>query len=95
MHGLPMASMNKQNISSIGASIGRPVDIDPILDGISCKWFFLIKVSFNVDLPLKEGFLLSRPHLTNAYIHFRCKKLSDFCYYCGCLGHTMYLCIQG
>lgn len=94
LHGLPMADMNKHNIGIIGASIRQLLDIDPLPEDITCKRFFRIKVSFNITNPLKACFSLPRPNLPDAYIRFRYEKLSDFCYYCGCLGHTMYWCLE-
>lgn len=89
LHGLPMAGMNKKNITDIGASVGSLVEMEALLD-IFCKRFFRIKVSFNN--PLKDGFFLPRPHLSAAFIRFRYEKLVDFCYQCGCLGHSVIMC---
>lgn len=94
LHGLPLAGMNKYNIGLIGASVDHLLDMDPLPEGITCKRFFRIKVSFNITNPLKACFSLPRPNLPNAYIRFRYEKLSDFCYYCGRLGHTMYWCLE-
>lgn len=91
-HGLPTAEMNKHNIRLIGASIGQLMDMNPLPEGITCKRFFRIKVSFDINLPLKAGFSLPRPNLPAAYIRFQYEKLSNFCCYCDRLGHTMYTC---
>lgn len=92
MHGLPMAGMNKRNLTFTGASIGDVLEVEPLPDGITCKRFFRVKVRFPVYSPLKTGFLLPRHHLSDALIQFRYEKLSDCCYHFGCLGHTLQVC---
>lgn len=95
LHSLLMVGMNKTNICAIGASIGTLVDMDPLLDGIACKRFFRIKVSFNTSHPLKHGFCFPRPNYPDAFIKFCYKKLSDLCYQCGHLGHATLLPLRG
>lgn len=92
LHGLPMAGMNQPTISAIGSSIGQLLELDKLPEGITCKRFFRIKVKLNVCNPLKHGFFLPSPNLSDVFISFRYEKLSDFCYNCGRIGHTFSMC---
>lgn len=62
-------------ISLIGAFVGQLLDMDPLPEGITCKHFFCIKISFNTNLPLKAGFSLPRPNLLATYVRFRYERL--------------------
>lgn len=74
------------------SSVGQLLEIEMLPDDIHCKWFFRVKVYFNVCNPIKEGFLLPRPNLPYAFINFRYEKLSNFCYKWGRIGHSVSMC---
>lgn len=87
-----MANTNKQNINDIGTSIGQLLELEQLQEGIVCKRFFCIKARFNICNSLMEGFSLPRPKMHDAFISFHYEELSDFCYKCGWLGHTLPMC---
>lgn len=51
-----------------------------------------IKVEFDVSMPLKIGFLFPCPFGNPVKISFKYEKLSNFCYHCGRIGHSINSC---
>lgn len=92
LHGLPPLIVSPENIKLIGEHMGRLIEIEPIPLGIACKKFMRIRVELEAGNSLKTGFLFPSMNKPPAQISSKYEKLSDFCYHCGRLGHTLESC---
>ncbi|KAG5563120.1 hypothetical protein RHGRI_005764 [Rhododendron griersonianum] len=51
--------------------------------------FIRVRVWIDITKPLKKGFFLRRNGEEDLWIKFQYERLSDFCYWCGRVGHTI------
>ncbi|KAI8538929.1 hypothetical protein RHMOL_Rhmol09G0141500 [Rhododendron molle] len=51
-----------------------------------------VRVWLDVSKPLRKGFLLRRPKEEDLWVNFRYERLSEFCYACGIISHTVNEC---
>lgn len=61
---------------------------DPTKEGRIAKCL-RIRIWHNLNNPLKKGFNLKRPNDEDLWVKFQYERLSDFCYGCGKIGHTV------
>ena len=54
--------------------------------------FARVRVDINVDAPLKSGFFLPRPGLSDLWIGIKYEKIPEFCFNCGFIGHNFKEC---
>lgn len=59
---------------------------------VSTSQFLRIKVDIEVWRPLIDGILYPRLKGLLAKVLFKYKRLSEFCYFCGSLGHVLQMC---
>ena len=77
-----------ENLLKNGSIVGRALDIDAVSPGQGI-WHRSVKVrvEFDISCPLIPRFPLERDGLPNLWIPCKCKKLGNFCFKCGMLGH--------
>lgn len=56
--------------------------------------FIRIHISVNIQEPLKPGCFITRETGERLWLAFKFERLSDFCYACGNMDHTMTACPQ-
>ncbi|KAL7200545.1 hypothetical protein ACSBR1_032466 [Camellia fascicularis] len=93
VHGVPLDKMSKKHGETIGNCLGKLIAIEALSDGLFLgKSFLRIRVEIDVTKPLLQGFILHRHSqsgktLSDVRILYKYKKLSEFCYDCGRIGH--------
>lgn len=75
-------------LQSIGNSIGAYVKSDPTNFNQTWKVFTRIRVTLNIDKPLKRRMKIKREGNAWGWINFKYERLSTFCFVCGLLGHS-------
>jgi hypothetical protein len=93
IHGLPGHWQDKDNLKKVGSRVGVVEEVEP--DGDSRPgWqrFARVRVDINVDAPLKSGFFLPRPSLSDLWIGIKYEKIPEFCVNCGFIGHNFKEC---
>lgn len=85
--------MTVRNATNVGNALGKLVMIkeDPIF-GVAWGNYIRLKLELDVTQPLQQGFLMPRRGKTDTWIALKYKRLSDFYYACGRLGHLHILC---
>lgn len=84
--------MNEENARKIGGIIGTVTELDTAYPFWKAKQFFRIKVLVNTEQSLKSGCYMNREDGSRLWLPFRYERLSDFCYHCGQLDHTISAC---
>lgn len=85
--------MNHANAEKIGGTIRQFIKFDDTSsDSNNLRTFMRIGVKVNIHKPLKTGSFFRREDRSILWIQYRFKRLSDFCYQCGCLGHAFGSC---
>lgn len=80
--------MTNQNAKKIARKMGNFIQVEQVTSpGIVFKRNMGVQVEINVEHPLLDGFPLKRPRKPTTWLSFKYKRISDFCYHCGCLGH--------
>lgn len=88
MHGLPLDRQRNENLLKIGSIAGHALETD-FIGPTTRVWRKNIKgrVEVDVSCPIVLGFSLEREHLPDLWIPFKYKKLGNFCFGSGILGH--------
>ncbi|OMO73216.1 reverse transcriptase [Corchorus capsularis] len=85
--------LTKKNAERIGASLGKVVEVqNPVEDGGLVIGFLRCRVEIDLADPLKDGFWVPCSNGDRRWASRRCEKLLDFCYNCGCIGHSEKMC---
>ncbi|KAF7153142.1 hypothetical protein RHSIM_Rhsim01G0175100 [Rhododendron simsii] len=89
IHGLPVEKMNRANAELMGRGFGRLLAVENSHDGILLGRSFLrVKAETKLDDPLPKGFFLRRKSgYDDLWISYKFKKLTNYCYACGRIGH--------
>ncbi|KAM7514199.1 hypothetical protein LguiA_003782 [Lonicera macranthoides] len=93
IHDLPILKRSVENVEKIAKTTGNLRDIDT--EDIDClfkKKIVRIKVSIDVNQPLRKGFALKCVGLPSAWISFRYERLTSFCFAYGLVGHEKKMC---
>lgn len=90
IHGLELQKLNESNAIIIGKSLGRNARIDSIQGpGGFDKSYFRIILEVDGHKPLVPKVIGVKRWASVKY-----ERLTDFCFSCGCLGHTDRTCNQ-
>ncbi|KAL5762582.1 hypothetical protein ACOSP7_018846 [Xanthoceras sorbifolium] len=86
--------MNKEVGLYLGVLIGKVNEIDASANGECLGKFIRVRVMINVLKPLKRGIRVAvrMKGIEDCNVLLCYKRLPNFCYYCGCLGHLIRYC---
>ncbi|KAL0286551.1 UNVERIFIED_CONTAM: hypothetical protein Scaly_2790000 [Sesamum calycinum] len=90
--GLPVLFVNKENAEKIGNYVGSFVKADLKSDSQRWNRALRIRVEIDVNKPLRDRFVLQKPDGSSILIEIRYKRLGEYCYVCGVIGHKLDLC---
>jgi hypothetical protein len=94
VHDLPLEMITSENAVSIGSSLGEFLEMDNADNQKpSRKSFLRLRVLINLHHPLIPGFTYHRPPKAPTWVQYKYERLSDYCYFCGRLGHLSYACL--
>jgi hypothetical protein len=93
VHDLPLEMITPENAFSIGSSLGELLEVDNVDNQKpSRKSFLRLRVLIKVLRPLIPGFTHHRPPRAPTWVQYKYERLSEYCYFCGRLGHLSYAC---
>lgn len=89
IQGLPLGFLNARSGMKIAESLGEVIAVeDPDGRGKPMR-FIRVRVWIDITKPLKKGFYLKRHDDEDIWVKFKYERLSDYCYGCGRVGHTV------
>jgi hypothetical protein len=92
VHDLPLEMITPENAFSIGSSLGELLEVENADNQKpSRKSFLRLRVLIKVLRPL-PGFTHHRPPKAPTWVQYKYERLSEYCYFCGRLGHLSYAC---
>ena len=71
----------------IGSKIGRVLEVDKRAMQVELAKFLRVRVEVPIDKPLPGGGFVKNEEGERVWVDFRYKRLPNFCYICGFLGH--------
>lgn len=89
VHEVPCGFMTERIAEQIGRSLGSFVQSDPNNFGGNWKSYMRIRVSIDVNHPLRRILKLRKNGGAWAWVSFKYEQLFTFCYFCGCVGHSV------
>lgn len=92
IHGLPLVFLNPKAGMEIAKSLGDVIVVEEPGESGRLSNFMRVRIWVDVSKPLKKGFFLRRAKEEDIWIRFKYKRLSDFCYGCGMVGHSVNEC---
>lgn len=92
IHGLPLGYINTKSGKVIAESLGDVIAVEDPGKWGKVASYIRVRVWVNVSKPLKKGSFLRRPKEEDLWLSFRYERLSDYCYGCGKIGHTVNEC---
>lgn len=92
LHGLVTGFKSERVVHDLGNYIGTFVQSDP--NNFKGLWrdYLRVRVSFQIDKPLKIKMKLEKANGLSCHVHFRYEDLPTFCFICGLLGHSERFC---
>ncbi|CAI9116178.1 OLC1v1017262C1 [Oldenlandia corymbosa var. corymbosa] len=91
LHGLPVGLMSKKFAATAGDNIGQFIEVYCDSEGSYIGRFLRIKVSVDIRLPLMRAITVShKGQLLKIQLQY--ERVSDFCYFCGVIGHEQSSC---
>lgn len=89
-YNLPLFVMNKETLKKVGSQIGIVEEVETQNNGLAMTSFARIRTRIDVTQPLKRFVCISTPHQDeDTIIPLAYERLPDFCYSCGCIGHSL------
>jgi hypothetical protein len=87
VHDIPTGLMSEKVGTEIANFIGEFLEYDAKNNSNYLRSYMRIRVLLDVTKPLKRQKKIKRPGGEASYIKFKYERLSNFCYFCGMLGH--------
>lgn len=82
--------MHPTILLTVGARLGRLLEVDVGEDGSCTGKFARIRVMMDISKPLRQGIWVKQERLEDEIcILLRYERLPQFCFQCGCLGHSL------
>lgn len=91
IHGLSLDMMTRENAECIASSIGRCLQMDSDKE-MQCSGYIRMKCVVRVSEPLLAGFWWTNVKGVEKWASVKFERLSDYCFGCGCLGHSSQVC---
>ncbi|WOH11863.1 hypothetical protein DCAR_0831359 [Daucus carota subsp. sativus] len=88
IYDLPQGFISENILMSIGKFIGSFVKTDPANLTGGWKLYQRIRVTMDLDKPLKRRMKIKREGGDWSWVNFKYERLSTFCFVCGMLGHS-------
>lgn len=85
---IPTGMVFKKIIQNIGSFVGTVVKLDPIHMNGLWKPCVRIRITMNIDKPLKRRMKLKREGGQWNLVNFKYERLSTLYFVCGLLGHS-------
>lgn len=96
IHGLPLGFLNAKSGLKIAQALGEVIAVEDPAGRGKLQKFIRVRVWVDITKPLKKCFFLKRPEEEDLWVKFKYERLSDFCYGCGRVSHTVNDCmVQG
>ncbi|KAF7127011.1 hypothetical protein RHSIM_Rhsim11G0149500 [Rhododendron simsii] len=92
IQGLPLGFLNVKSGLKIAEAIGEIIAVEDPEGRGKLQNFIRVRVWVDITKPLKKGFFLKRPEEEDLWVKFKYERLSDFCYSCGRVSHTVVDC---
>ena len=84
---VPFGKRTERMAQEIGEALGGFIEFDNS-DPLGWEEFMRIKVMIDLNKPLRRGLKLGQMGGGRKWIDVKYERLSDFCYFCGRLGHV-------
>lgn len=88
IYDIPKGSISENVLKNIGDSFVRYVKSDPANFHNTWKDHVRVRVTLNVDKPIKRRMKLKRDGTNWNWINFKYERLPSFCFVCGIIGHS-------
>ncbi|KAL8112236.1 hypothetical protein AgCh_019798 [Apium graveolens] len=88
VYDVPKGLISEKLLQNIGDFVGTFVKSDPTnINGV-WKMFMRIRITMNVEKPIKRRMKIKREGGEWNWVNFKYERLSLFCFVCGVLGHS-------
>lgn len=88
IYDIPRGFLSENVLKSVGSSIGKYIKSDPGTFEGGWKPYVRIRVSLNVEKPLKRRLKIKREGDNWSWLNFKYERLGTFCFICGIIGHA-------
>lgn len=86
---VPLVLMHKDFLEKVGSQIGEVEEIDTRDNGFAMGRFARIRIRIDVNKPLRQYVRIAvNQREEDIIIILSYERLPDFCYNCGCIGHS-------
>lgn len=88
-YNIPLILMHKDFLEKVGSKIGKMEEVDIRDNGLAMGRYARIKVRIDITQPLKKHIRVQiNQNYEEVIILLSYERLPDFCYKCGCIGHS-------
>lgn len=88
IYDIPRGFLSENILKNVGDSMGKYIRSDPKTFDGTWKPFVRIRVSVNIEKPLKRRLRIKREGDSWSWLNFKYERLGTFCFVCGILGHS-------
>lgn len=93
--GITLEELTPESAELIGNEVGKILEAENPLTHECFRGFLRVKVEIEASMPLKDGFWMPREDGDQSWVELKYERLSDFCFGCARLGHTVNACMFG
>ncbi|KAF7124222.1 hypothetical protein RHSIM_Rhsim12G0079700 [Rhododendron simsii] len=86
---LPLGYQNEASGKIIAKSLGDLISIQDPNDWRNSVKCLRLRVWIDINKPLKKGFFLKRSNMEDLWVPFKYERLSEYCFECGRIGHSI------
>ncbi|XP_074360805.1 uncharacterized protein LOC141701064 [Apium graveolens] len=88
IYDIPRGFLSENILRSVGDSMGKYIRAESKTFEGAWKPFVRIRVSMNIEKPLKRRLRIKREGDSWSWLNFKYERLGTFCFVCGILGHS-------